>query len=82
MSHVEMKRGEDSAGRSKQSHIWMLNAYILFYGAIGTFLGSLASRAPEPLDGIAIGILIVVGVAVAVRLIGRYTRAEALWNDD
>lgn len=74
--------GEDSAGQSRPSHIWMLNAYILFYGVIGTFLGSLASRAPEPFDWIAIGILIVVGVAVAVRLIGRYTRAEAPWNDD
>ena len=60
----------------------MLNAYILFYGAIGTFLGSLATRlAPEPFHRIAIGILVVVGVAVAVLLIRRYTRAEAPWND-
>lgn len=77
-----MKRGEDDAGQSRQSHFWMLNAYILFYGAVGTFVGSLALRAPEPLDRIAIGILIVVGVAVAVRLIGRYTRAEPPWDDD
>ena len=48
---------------------------------MGTFLSSLALRAPEP-QRMAIGILIIVGVAVAVRLIGRYTRAEAPWDDD
>ncbi len=60
----------------------MLNAYILFYGAIGTFFGALASRAPEPFDRIAIGFLVLVGAAMAVRLIGRYTRGEAPWGDD
>ena len=24
---------DDGAGESRRSHIWMLNAYILFYGA-------------------------------------------------
>ncbi len=74
---------DDGAGESRRSHIWMLNAYILFYGLIGTFLASLATRlAPKPFDWIAVGILVLVGVAVAVRLIGRYTRAEVPWNDD
>ncbi len=74
---------DDGAGESRRSHIWMLNAYILFYGLTGTFLGALAtSLAPKPFDWIAVGFLVLVGVAVAVRLIGRYTRAEAPWNDD
>ena len=74
---------DGDAGESRRSHIWMLNAYILLYGAIGIFLGSLATRlAPNPFGRIAIGILVLVGVAVAVRLIGRFTRAEAPWNDD
>ena len=72
----------DDAGQSRRSHMWMLNAYILFYGVVGTFLGSLATRLPEPFDRIAIGVLVLVGVAVAIRLIGRYTRAEAPWNDE
>ena len=71
-----------NAEHPKRAHIWMLNAYILLYGAIGTFMGALASKAPEPFHRVAIGLLVVVGVAVVVRLIGRYTRGEAPWGDD
>lgn len=72
----------DDAGQSRRSHMWMLNAYILFYGVVGIFRGSLATRLPEPFDRIAIGVLVLVGVAVAIRLVGRYTPAEAPWNDE